>query len=137
MAYPNSSRSCGFANRSADSVGQSTGRWPAVSGFAVYTSETRHLTAPDLRDLEKLVKTVSMPVISEGQLPSVDDVRRAFDCGAFAVVVGGAITGIDKLFTRYAAATPLVSARSSSLPKLCRGSGGGKEKSEGHPEVVE
>ncbi|MDQ3181492.1 MAG: hypothetical protein M3Q33_13355, partial [Acidobacteriota bacterium] len=45
--------------------------------------------------------------ICEGRLRSIDDVRRAFDCGAFAVVVGGAITGIDRLVSDFVQATPL------------------------------
>lgn len=71
-----------------------------------YTKETRHLTAPDFQLLEKLAKRLKIPVISEGRLRSADDVKRAFDCGAFAVVVGNAITGIDSLTEQFANATP-------------------------------
>jgi N-acylglucosamine-6-phosphate 2-epimerase len=70
-----------------------------------YTPETKHLTEPDFDLVERLAKRVTMPIICEGRLRSTDDVRRAFDCGAFAVVVGGAITGIDRLVQEFVAAT--------------------------------
>jgi N-acylglucosamine-6-phosphate 2-epimerase len=71
-----------------------------------YTPATKHLTAPDFALLEALAKSAAIPVVCEGRLRHPDDVRRAFDCGAFAVVVGGAITGIDQLVQLFAAATP-------------------------------
>jgi N-acylglucosamine-6-phosphate 2-epimerase len=45
-------------------------------------------------------------VICEAHLRTTIDVRRAFDAGAFAVVVGGAITGIDGLVRQFVRATP-------------------------------
>lgn len=75
-----------------------------------YTAETKHLRAPDFELIEKLAKKVQIPVICEGRLRSPDDVKRAFDSGAFAVVVGGAITGIDGLVEQFVRATPTRSA---------------------------
>lgn len=71
-----------------------------------YTPATQHLSSPDFELLEKLARSSSVPVVCEGRLRHPDDVRRAFDCGAFAVVVGGAITGVDQLVQLFAAATP-------------------------------
>jgi N-acylglucosamine-6-phosphate 2-epimerase len=73
-----------------------------------YTNATGHLTAakPDFELIEALARRVSLPVICEGRVRSTDDLRRAFDCGAFAVVVGNAITGIDRLVSQFASATP-------------------------------
>lgn len=71
-----------------------------------YTEATKHLVAPDFDLVENLAKKISVPVICEGRLRSPEDVRRAFDCGAFAVVVGGAITGIGQLTEQFAAAAP-------------------------------
>lgn len=72
-----------------------------------YTGATAHLIAkPDFELVERLAVRLAVPVICEGRLRSVEDVRRAFDCGAFAVVVGGAITGIDRTVSDFAAATP-------------------------------
>jgi N-acylglucosamine-6-phosphate 2-epimerase len=72
-----------------------------------YTAETNHLKSPDFELVERLASNASVPVICEGRLRSVDDVQRAFDCGAFAVVVGGAITGVDQLVQQFASVTPL------------------------------
>jgi N-acylglucosamine-6-phosphate 2-epimerase len=72
-----------------------------------YTPETLGRTAPDYELIEKLTKRLDVPVLCEGRLRSSEDVRRAFDCGAFAVVVGTAITGVDSLVRDYVAVTPL------------------------------
>lgn len=71
-----------------------------------YTSETNNgnSSRPDFDLIEKLAGRISAPVIAEGRLRSPADVRRAFDCGAFAVVVGNAITGVDNLVSEFAAA---------------------------------
>ena len=80
-----------------------------------YTDETKHLTEPDFQLIEKLAARLTVPVICEGRLRSPDDVRRAFDCGAFAVVVGGAITGIDQLVQQFVSATPTRSANFQTI----------------------
>lgn len=72
-----------------------------------YTQETKHIAKPDFDLIEKLAARVSVPVICEGRLSSAADVKRAFDCGAFAVVVGSAITGIEQLVQNFVSATPL------------------------------
>lgn len=72
-----------------------------------YTNETSHLSnEPDFELIEQLVRRVSVPVIAEGRLKSPFDVKRAFECGAFAVVVGGAITGVDDMVKKFAASCP-------------------------------
>jgi N-acylglucosamine-6-phosphate 2-epimerase len=65
-----------------------------------YTSETKHITEPDF-ELVKNLSSLSVPTICEGRLRKPDDVKTAFDCGAFAVVVGNSITGIDSLTRQY------------------------------------
>lgn len=75
-----------------------------------YTDATKHILEPDFELVEKLAKRLTVPIICEGRLRSAEDVRRAFDCGAFAVVVGGAITGIDQLVQEFVSATPVRSA---------------------------
>ena len=75
-----------------------------------YTDSTKHLIEADFDLIEKLAHRLALPIICEGRLRSPEDVRRAFECGAFAVVVGGAITGVDQLVRRFASATPINSA---------------------------
>lgn len=77
-----------------------------ITTLSGYTKETKNIVEPDFRLVEKLSSKLSIPVVCEGRLQSVDDVRRAFDCGAFAVVVGNAITGIDQLVRKFVAALP-------------------------------
>jgi N-acylglucosamine-6-phosphate 2-epimerase len=70
-----------------------------------YTDETKHIVEPDF-ELVKNLSSLSIPIICEGRLRKPDDVKTAFECGAFAVVVGNAITGIDSLTRQYAEKCP-------------------------------
>jgi N-acylglucosamine-6-phosphate 2-epimerase len=80
-----------------------------------YTDATKHIIKPDFNLVENLAKRLDVPVICEGRIRSVEDVRTAFECGAFAVVVGGAITGIDQLVRQFVSVTPLRSANLQAL----------------------
>jgi N-acylglucosamine-6-phosphate 2-epimerase len=71
-----------------------------------YTNETQPRARPNFKLVERLAVRLKVPVICEGHVRSTEDVRRAFECGAFAVVVGKAITGIDWLVRQYVEAAP-------------------------------
>ncbi len=77
-----------------------------ITTLSGYTENTKHIVKPDFELVERLAKKLSIPVICEGRLSSAEDVKRAFDCGAFAVVIGNAITGVDNLVRKFAAALP-------------------------------
>lgn len=51
--------------------------------------------------VEQLAKSLQVPVIVEGHVRQPDDLRRAFDLGAFAVVVGAAITQPEAITARF------------------------------------
>ncbi|MDQ2747649.1 MAG: N-acetylmannosamine-6-phosphate 2-epimerase [Acidobacteriota bacterium] len=85
---------------------QENGFDAVITTLSGYTDDTKHILEPDFALVEKLAKKLSIPLICEGRLSSAEDVKRAFDCGAFAVVVGGAITGVDNLVRKFAAALP-------------------------------
>ena len=70
------------------------------------TPTTAPPRTPDLALLEAVVAEVSIPTIAEGRFQTAEQVRRAFDLGAFAVVVGGAITDPVAITRRFAAAVP-------------------------------
>lgn len=72
-----------------------------------YTSETRGARIPAFALIEELAARLNVPVICEGGVASPEDVKRAFDCGAFAVVVGTALTGIGQNVRRFVAAAPM------------------------------
>jgi N-acylglucosamine-6-phosphate 2-epimerase len=66
-----------------------------------YTEVTQGHTPPGFALLETLVKQCPVPVICEGGIASPAQARQALELGAYAVVVGTAITGIDNLVTGY------------------------------------
>ena len=60
----------------------------ALSG---YTKECDSLSEPNYNLLDKLVST-GVPILAEGRYWERNQVKKAFDLGAHAVVVGSAIT---------------------------------------------
>ena len=60
--------------------------------LAGYTSYTNNHPLPDFELLEKLVRRLSVPIIVEGHIHNPEEARHAIEMGAFAVVVGAAIT---------------------------------------------
>jgi N-acylglucosamine-6-phosphate 2-epimerase len=70
-----------------------------LSGYTA--ASNGNSVTPDFALIESLASRISAPIIAEGRLRSPSDVRRAFDCGASAVVVGKAITGIDLLVKEF------------------------------------
>ncbi len=65
-----------------------------------YTSQTQGLTPPGFELLSQIVK-LNIPAICEGGVSSPQMARQALDLGAYAVVVGTAITGIDLQVKAY------------------------------------
>ena len=61
-----------------------------------YTPQTQHLSPPSYSLLTQLVEKLNIPVICEGGIASPEMAQKAIDLGAYAVVVGTAITGIDQ-----------------------------------------
>lgn len=74
--------------------------------LAGYTGPGAPPGEPDLALVEVLVGRVEVPVIAEGRYRTPEEVARAFQAGAFAVVVGRAITDPVHLTRRFVAATP-------------------------------
>ncbi len=75
-----------------------------------YTDTTRHIVEPDFGLVRELAARIPVPVIAEGRLRKPADVEQAFECGAFAAVVGNAITGTDWLVREFVAATTISTA---------------------------
>ena len=56
---------------------------------------------PGLHIVRSLVKVTDRPVIVEGQVWTIEDVRACFDAGAYAVVIGSAITNPQYITRRF------------------------------------
>ncbi|MCW1967937.1 MAG: putative N-acetylmannosamine-6-phosphate 2-epimerase [Anaerolineae bacterium] len=68
-----------------------------------YTSRTRHIShdGPDLRLLRELAQRTPTPIICEGRVHTPAQMAAAFDAGAFAVVVGTAITNPTEVTKKF------------------------------------
>ncbi len=67
-----------------------------------YTGDGPVPSEPDLELLRLLVQALDCPVLAEGRYSSPESVRAAFDAGAWAVVVGTAITDPAAITRRFA-----------------------------------
>jgi len=66
-----------------------------------YTPKTNNDSPPAWELLTQIVEELKIPVICEGGISSPQMARHALDLGAYAVVVGTAITGIDLQVKNY------------------------------------
>jgi uncharacterized phosphosugar-binding protein/putative N-acetylmannosamine-6-phosphate epimerase len=74
--------------------------------LAGYTEHGRPMQpGPDLEFLRDMVQTMRVPVVAEGRFEQPNEVAQAFTDGAYAVVVGSAITRPQMITQRFAAAS--------------------------------
>ena len=66
-----------------------------------YTELTKTEFPPGFLLLKKMVENLAMPVICEGGIASTTMAKKAMNLGAYAVVVGTDITGIDSKVKAY------------------------------------
>jgi N-acylglucosamine-6-phosphate 2-epimerase len=78
-----------------------------------YTGPEPPPTEPDLELVARLAVELDCPVLAEGRYGTPDLVRAALEAGAFAVVVGAAITDPLALTRRFAAAVEAGARRTS------------------------
>jgi putative N-acetylmannosamine-6-phosphate epimerase len=78
-----------------------------LSTMRGYTDDTASVCSFDLPFIEELVRRCPVPVIAEGRIESPDQARAALDAGAYAVVVGSAITRPVTIARRFADAVAL------------------------------
>ena len=69
-----------------------------------YTPYTKGVRIPDFELFRQLKSNLDIPFIAEGGIWDPEEARLAIECGAFAVVVGSAITRPQLITRRYAAA---------------------------------
>ena len=70
-----------------------------LSGYTPDTAQNKN--GPDYELIEDLAKKLLIPVIAEGRIWTPEEAKRALDCGAYAVVVGSAITRPVEIVRRY------------------------------------
>lgn len=69
-----------------------------LSGYTPYSEKS---DGPDFTLVEKLVKNLSIPVIAEGKIHEPKQAKKMLELGAYAVVVGGAITRPLEIAQRF------------------------------------
>ena len=69
-----------------------------------YTAATAHCKGdPNYELVEQMVKALPCPVIAEGRVHTPEQAKKMLDLGAWAVVVGGAITRPLEIANRFMA----------------------------------
>ena len=97
----------------ADVDTASAGQAAAEAGAAAVATTLSGYTGddtpagPDLALVAELAQGVDVPVLAEGRYGTQEEVWAALGAGAFAVVVGTAITDPEALTRRLASAPPL------------------------------
>lgn len=71
-----------------------------LSGYTLNTLDKNN-EEPDFNLLKDLVQILDCPIILEGRVWTTDHVKKAFDLGAFAVVIGSAITRPQLITKRF------------------------------------
>jgi len=75
-----------------------------LSTLRGYTSETSHAVAFEPAFIAELVRAVSVPVIAEGRIRTPREICAALDAGAFAIIIGTAITRPEMITQRFVSA---------------------------------
>lgn len=72
-----------------------------LSGYTDYTLDR---SKPDIELIKSLRESIKIPIIAEGNIDSPENAMKCLEAGAWAIVVGGAITRpqlISKKFVEY------------------------------------
>ena len=69
-----------------------------MSGYTPYSPQSEE---PDLELVRRLASRLTVPLIAEGRIATPAQARAALDAGAWAVVVGGAITRPQQITARF------------------------------------
>ncbi len=69
-----------------------------MRGYTAYTKDNK---IPDFALIEKAAKTLKTPIIAEGGIWTPEELKKALKNGAFAAVIGGAITRPQNITRRF------------------------------------
>ena len=70
-----------------------------LSGYT--QTSKQNMESPDFELLQMLVKELDCPIILEGRIWNVSEVDKAFETGAYAVVIGSAVTRPQLITKRF------------------------------------
>lgn len=82
--------------------------------MAGYTPQSRRTPGPDLELVRNLARRLSVPVVAEGRIRTPAEAAQAIRAGAWAVVVGRAITMPEAITESFAKA--IAEAHDASVP---------------------
>lgn len=68
-----------------------------------YTSYSPKLDGPDFGLIRRLAGKLSVPVLAEGRINTPDDLKKAYESGAYSAIVGSAITRPQLITAKFAA----------------------------------
>lgn len=80
-----------------------------MSGYTPYSPQK---DGPDIALVERLAAALSVPVFAEGRIRSGEEVKAVMQAGAFAPIVGSAITRPQCITASFARALAPESCRS-------------------------
>jgi N-acylglucosamine-6-phosphate 2-epimerase len=80
---------------------QNAGADLVATTLSGYTEASPHVEPPDFDLLSRLASSLSVPLIAEGRISTPDQAMQAIRSGAFAVVVGSAITRPQWITSRF------------------------------------
>ena len=66
-----------------------------------YTKETEGIDIPSFSMIERLAKDLTIPLVAEGGIWAPNQLHQVFECGAYAAVVGTAITRPREITKRF------------------------------------
>ena len=69
-----------------------------LSGYTAYSPKQE---GPNFSLIRRCAEELSIPVIAEGRIHYPEDLKKAFEYGAFSAVVGGAITRPQEITARF------------------------------------
>jgi len=81
-----------------------TGADALSTTMAGYTSYSKHIDGPDVELVGHLVKMMKVPIFAEGKINCPQDVTEVMQAGAYAAIVGSAITRPQLITAKFAAA---------------------------------
>ena len=86
--------------------------------LAGYTGERSRTEGPDFEFLSELLALSKVPVLAEGRIQSPEDAARCLQIGAYALVVGTAITHPTTITGRFVSALAEQRSRSGSFADI-------------------